>query len=113
VLLSGLDSNKYRAILRFKMYLAEHPNIQPKKNISDETAECDRELDEFGELAATKVRRRQKRLTPEETQLLIAEYESGKEPAELGAKFGCHRITVGKILRRNGIPIRNTCHRKS
>lgn len=111
--LSGLDSNKYRAILRFKKYLAEHPEIQPPKNVQRETIDRNRETDQFGEVAATKVRQSQKRLTPEEIRMLIAEYQSGKEPIELSEKFGCHRITVGKILRRNNIPIRNTCPRKS
>ena len=113
VLLSGLDSNKYRTILTFKKHITEHPNIQPTESISKSTDERNREIDGFGEIAAKKIQRQQKRLTPEETQMLIAEYQSGKEPAELGKQFGIHRITASKILKRNNIPLRNTCLRSS
>lgn len=107
MLLSGLGSNKYRAILGFKKHIADYP-----ENALKDCLDNDREVDEFGELSAKKITISQKRLSPAETEALIAEYQSGKEPTELGEKFGIHRITVGKILRRNGIPIRNTCQRK-
>ena len=38
--------------------------------------------------------------------MLIIEYQAGKTPIELSEKYGCHRITVGRILRRNGVEIR-------
>ena len=95
--LSGFDSNKYQSILRLKKRIAEY----------------DRDIDEFGELAVGKIRRQQKRLMPDEIQALISEYLSGKEPPELGKKFGIHRITASKILKRNGVVIRNTCNRKT
>lgn len=113
VLLSGLDSNKYRTALAFKKYIAEHPEVQPAKNILGDAEKCNREIDEFGEVSVNKIRQPQKRLSQEEIQMLITEYQSGKEPAELGERFGIHRITASKILKRNNIPLRNTCPRIS
>ena len=67
---------------------------------------CNKTIDEFGEIATMHVRKAQKRLTPEEIEMLIIEYQAGRTPIELSAKYGCHRITVTKILKRNGVEIR-------
>lgn len=103
VLLSGHDSKKYQAALRLKKEITENPD---KFHLPEKDHDCDREIDSFGETATTRVRRSQKRLTPEEVKMLIVEYQTGKTPTELSEKYGCHRITVGKILKRNGVEIR-------
>lgn len=103
VLLSGHDSKKYQAALRLKQEIAENPN---KFSSTEKDSNYNREVDEFGEIATTCVQRSQKRLTPEEIEKLIVEYQTGKTPIELSAKYGCHRITVTKILKRNGVEIR-------
>ena len=100
VLLSEHDSKKYRAALRFKKEIAENPD---KFILTEKDCVCNRELDKFGEVTAKCVQRVHKRLSPEETEKVIAEYRSGKTPAELGEKYGCHRSTVSVILERNGI----------
>lgn len=105
VLLSCHDSKKYQAALRLKKRIAENPAAFPDMGSLAEGFEA-REVDKFGEIAAKCVRRVQKRLTTEEIKMLIVEYQGGKTPSELSEKYGCHRITVGKILRRNGIEIR-------
>ncbi len=103
VLISGHNSKKYQAALRLKREIAENPD---KFHLPETDYDCDREIDSFGETATTCVRQSQKRLTPEEVKLLIVEYQAGKTPTELSEKYGCHRITVGKILKRNGVEIR-------
>lgn len=106
VLLSEHDFKKYQAALRFKRQIAEKPELFPDLNISENYLGDNREIDEFGEMATKCVRLEQKRLTPEEVRMLIVEYQAGKTPIELSVKYGCHRITVGRILRRNGVEIR-------
>lgn len=103
VLISGHNSKKYQAALRLKKEIAENPD---KFHLPETDYDCDREIDSFGETATTCVRQSQKRLTPEEVKLLIVEYQDGKTPTELSKKYGCHRITVGKILKRNGVEVR-------
>lgn len=103
VLISGHNSKKYQAALRLKKEIAENPD---KFHLPETDYDCDREIDSFGETATTCVRQSQKRLTPEEVKLLIVEYQAGKTPTELSKKYGCHRITVGKILKRNGVEVR-------
>lgn len=75
----------------------------PKVSISEEPSMCNRETDKFGELAAKCIGQVQKRLTPEETDKLILEYQSGKTLVELGEEFGCHSTTASRILAQNGI----------
>ena len=106
VLLSGHDSKKYQAALRLKRQIAETPELFPDLNMSEDRLSSNREIDEFGEMATKCVRLEQKRLTSEEVKMLIIEYQAGKTPIELSEKYGCHRITVGRILRRNGVEIR-------
>lgn len=105
VLLSGHDSKKYQGALRLKKEIAENPDkyILPEKAYED-----NREIDGFGETTTTCVHQTQKRLTPDEVKMLIVDYQSGKTPTELAEKYGCHRITVGKILKRNGVEIRQS-----
>jgi hypothetical protein len=45
----------------------------------------------------------QRRLTPAETDQLIAEYESGDSVKDLARRHNLHRETVSKILTRHGI----------
>lgn len=106
MLLSEHDSKKYQAALRLKRQVAEKPELFPDFNISEDCLSSNRGIDEFGEMATKRVQLEQKRLTPEEVKMLIAEYQTGKTPIELSKKYGCHRITVGRILRRNGVEIR-------
>ena len=103
VLLSGLDSKKYQAALRFKKHIAENQDLVPKVSISEEPPICNRAIDEFGELAVKHIELAQKRLSAEESDALIIGYQSGKTLTELGEQFGCHRVTVYKILKRRGI----------
>lgn len=77
----------------------------PEENVLD-----NKKVDGFGEIAIKSIRQEQVRLDHEEIATLIVEYQSGKTPAELSEKYGCHRITVVKILRRNGVEIRPRDH---
>ena len=50
--------------------------------------------------------RKRRFLKYEEIARLIEGYRSGKTMYELAHEFGIHRVTVGVILKRNGVEIR-------
>ena len=67
------------------------------------------EWDGGGKFAAPRpVCRKARRLTPDEVDLLITGYQSGKTVYQLGTEFGIHRVTVGKLLKRSGVAMRMT-----
>jgi hypothetical protein len=45
-------------------------------------------------------------LKEDEIARLIEGYQNGKTVYQLAAQFGVHRVTVGVILKRNGVEIR-------
>lgn len=51
-------------------------------------------------------RQAQRRLTPEQTQQLAAEYEGGASMKELAVRWGLHRTTVAAQLRQAGVQLR-------
>jgi DNA-binding transcriptional regulator LsrR (DeoR family) len=55
------------------------------------------------ETIAGEIKHSQKRFTEDEIPYLIADYNSGMTVYELGAKYGCHRNTVSRILKRHGV----------
>jgi len=51
-------------------------------------------------------------LTAEEKDELTTKYEKGMTMSALACEYGCHYTTVGRILRKRGVGIRDTCHGK-
>ncbi|MEV0650954.1 hypothetical protein AB0I28_37455 [Phytomonospora sp. NPDC050363] len=49
---------------------------------------------------------KKKYLTPEQELEVVAGYLAGSTARELGAKFGVHRNTVGRILKKHGVAMR-------
>lgn len=49
----------------------------------------------------------QKRLSDEEIQRLIKEYQNGKSACALAKQFGCHRTTVSNVLKKCGVNVTN------
>ncbi|HKS47964.1 MAG TPA: helix-turn-helix domain containing protein [Amycolatopsis sp.] len=47
-----------------------------------------------------------KKLTTEQVEELIKDYQAGATVYELGEKFGTSRQAVGKILKRHGVTMR-------
>ncbi|MEX5718209.1 hypothetical protein [Geodermatophilus maliterrae] len=51
-------------------------------------------------------RQTQRRLTPEQAERLVAEYQAGKDIKALAVRWGMHRTTVAAQLRRAGVALR-------
>jgi hypothetical protein len=58
------------------------------------------------ERSAIRQRQAQRRLTAEQVQQLIAEYEAGASMKELATRWDLHRTTVAAQLRQAGAPLR-------
>ena len=58
------------------------------------------------------IKQQQKHLSEEETRKIILEYQQGKSTYELAKEFGCHRYTISKALKDNGIEVSNQAAKK-
>ena len=58
------------------------------------------------------IKQQQKSLSETETRTIIAKYQAGASTYELAKEFGCHRYTISKALKDNGIEVTNQCARK-
>ena len=58
------------------------------------------------EAVATKIKQKQKRLSPEEISGVIKDYKSGLTVYQLAEKYDCHRTTVSQKLKDNGVKMR-------
>jgi len=98
--------------LRFKRQLGECEESDIEDFLPDSEKQGNRRIDEFGEVATRRITQVQKRFTPEEVALLVEKYLAGQSASELGREFGCNRITVSNVLKRNGIKIRGRGRQK-
>lgn len=103
--LTRLDSNKFKAILRFKRQIADSFDKPSDAIISHGASEPTRRLNTFGEMEALQVDQRHKDLSDKEIDDIVAGYLSGKSTYALAEKFGCHRRTVTKALEKRGIVV--------
>ena len=101
--LTGTDSNHFDALLRFKKSVAA---MVPEAGQNKGLLSAARKIDEYGEIAVSRIQQAQIRLGEEELNLLIAAYLGGKSTYALAEQFGCHRTTVSNILKRYGV----ACH---
>ena len=100
VALSGLDANKFDKVSNWK----RTANIVSTENTTD----CQRGgvvVSEFGDLKITRLRQSQKHLSESETAQVITEYQNGMSTYQLAEKYGCHRATVTRTLKKNGINV--------
>ncbi len=58
------------------------------------------------------ITQKQKTLSDTETRTIITKYQQGKSTYELAEEFGCHRYTISKALKDNGIEVTNQCAKK-
>ena len=54
-----------------------------------------------------KITQKQILLTPVEKNEVVTKYESGMSMTALAKLYGCHRTTVGRILKDRGVDIRD------
>lgn len=50
----------------------------------------------------------QPRLSDEKVGQIVTAYETGKTVYELAAEYGCHRVTISTVLKRQGVALRGT-----
>ena len=99
---SRLNLNNLKAALAHRSAILE--NI-----ISDERAFVNTENSyPFGEdvKMVRKIKQKQIILTPAEKDEIAPKYESGLTMTAIANQYGCHYTTVGRILRQQGITIR-------
>ncbi|KAB8298415.1 helix-turn-helix domain-containing protein [Bifidobacterium apri] len=53
-----------------------------------------------------------KTLSEVESRTIIVKYQQGKSTYELAWEFGCHRATISRVLKDNGIEATNQCAKK-
>lgn len=100
LLLSGLDSKKYQSILQFKRALIDNPHWDTSTIIPEKLSDSNREIDEYGEVAATRVINRRKNFSQEQIDTIIRLRNSGETLAKLADKFDCCDFTIRKILKK-------------
>ncbi|MCL2817968.1 MAG: hypothetical protein FWD39_06255, partial [Clostridiales bacterium] len=62
--------------------------------------------DDFGELCRTGLIQNQKRLTDAEAASVVEEYQNGLSTYALAEKYGCHRNTISRCLKKHCITVR-------
>ena len=101
--LSDLDSKRFNAVIRFKA------SIQPKlKELcpANSLSFSPRKHNVYGEIEADRIFQHQKRsFSEEEITALVSAYRDGKTTYELAEDFRCHRRTIGRVLKRQGITV--------
>jgi transposase len=74
----------------------------------DDTTNAERPsivVSEFGDLKVTKLRSTQKQLSDDEIAEIIVDYQNGMSTYQLAEKFGCHRQTISKSLKKHGVNV--------
>ncbi len=100
--LSGLDSKKYQAILNFRRQLPKSPS---GCIISEHIEVCNKQIDEYGELAVNRLTQTPKEFSEAELQEIISLYQAGKATRELGEMFKVSKNTIGRLLKEQGVEI--------
>ncbi len=100
--LSGLDSKKYQAILNFRRQLPKSPS---GCIISEHIEVCNKQIDEYGELAVNRLTQTPKEFSEAELQEIISLYQAGKATRELGEMFKVSNNTIGRLLKEQGVEI--------
>jgi len=105
VRLSALDLNHIKTAVLHRQTIYEYNNTALPGESNEECL--------FGENAKIihNLGKRPVCLTAEEKDELIIKYENGITMSALACEYGCHYTTVGRILRKRGVGIRDACHR--
>ena len=97
--LSSLDTNKISKIIKWQNKNASDPNnITFFKKVQEE-----RIVEDDGRIISKKIKTPMKKLSQEEMDAIILKYEEGESTYTLAEKYGVHRETVSRCLKRNEI----------
>ena len=94
--LSEINSKNYRAILAHKAKLKESPNnllltYERASSVNDYTI--------------TELKEQHKQLTEEEIAIIVLCYKAGASAYDLAIEFNCHRSTISRNLKKQGIEV--------
>lgn len=101
--LSRLDSKKYQAVLNFKRQLPKSPF--PQYIVSENIEVCNKQIDEYGELAVNHLTQTPREFSEAELQEIISLYQAGKATRELGEMFKVSKNTISRLLKKQGVEI--------
>jgi len=104
--LSAFDSNKVKAILRFKHQVASKQPRSLTMVLQDGQMSSER-VNEFGEKEVLKIKQFQRHLSEEEINLIIEKYQAGKSTYALAGELGCLRATITRALKEHGVTVDN------
>lgn len=63
---------------------------------------------ELSQANGRRKRKTQPRLSDKKVGQIVTAYETGKTVYELAAEYGCHRVTISAVLKRQGVALRRT-----
>ena len=98
---SDLNNSANAKLLKHKHRTSPCSNITTKEPPKPSLCE-----DDYGELFRTGLVQNQKRLNDSEAANVVEEYQNGQSTYALAEKYGCHRNTVSRCLKKFGTTIR-------
>ena len=101
VALSDPDSNNSRKLLQYKQ-----DSICPVNNTLNNTSTSSLYVDDYGDFFKKGIEKNQKYLTDAEATSIVEEYNSGLSTYALAAKYGCHRNTISRCLKKHGVEVK-------
>ena len=104
--LSELDSNKCKAILRYRHQIEERIQCFSSSTPAQETAKERKQLDKFGEVSISYLQQSYHiEFSKEEIEQIISSYQSGESTRKLAEQFSCSKTTISDLLRQHGIAV--------
>jgi len=100
VALSSSAPNNYTKLIKYKRqaHLPQNDTINGNPKSS-------RYIDDYGETVTSKITNTQKRLTDLEIASIVEDYQNGMTTYALAKKYGCHRNTISRNLKKHGIVV--------
>ena len=100
-----LYSNNVKTALscRKKALVRATNSKSPDKTVNSQPLPPATSLDEYGTTIVHEIKRKSKYLSSEEISLLVAGYNNGVTTYELAEQFGCNRVTVSSVLKKQGV----------
>ena len=104
----GLSQTYSKNYLIVAKYIKEYHTTPVNTNVNPSVTD----LSYDPNFIVKSITQKQKTLSEAETRTIIAEYQRGKSTYKLAKEFDCHRATISKVLKDNGIEVTNQCAKK-
>ncbi len=101
VALTRLDLKNCEKISRYRQRAASTPDNTPKRPETQSAVY----IDQHGEKTKNYVVQPMKKLTRTEINAIIEGYRSGATTRGLAEKYGCHRDTISRQLKKQGVAV--------